>query len=316
MTFNNNLLAKLPKVRGRLTENASLASTSWFGVGGDAEVLFKPADIDDLADFIKNCPKDIPITPLGVSSNIIIRDGGVEGVVIRFGREFNNLELLEDYRIKVGVSVLDVNLSSFAKEHSIAGLEFLSGIPGTIGGALRMNAGAYGGEIKDILEYAEVIFSDGSFKKVTVDEMGLSYRHNSLPDNVIFVSAVFKGVAGDKVEIGKKIQEIKDKKEASQPMRTKTGGSTFANPEGHSAWKLIDEVGLRGYRIGDAQISEKHTNFMLNVGNASAADLERLGEEARRRVYEKFRIMLRWEIKRIGVPLESDKDILEFMKKD
>ena len=316
MTFNNDLIKKLPKVEGRLTENASLAKTSWFGVGGVAEVLFKPKDINDLVNFIKNCPKEIPITPLGVSSNLIIRDGGIEGVVIKLGREFNKIEIIEDNKIKVGAAVLDINVANFAKDNSIKGFEFLSGIPGSMGGALRMNAGAYGGEIKDILEYAEVIFSTGELKKVTAEEMGLSYRHNSLPKDVIFVSAIFKGEAGNKTEIEERIKEIKDKKEATQPVRQKTGGSTFANPEGHSAWKLIDEVGLRGFKIGDAQISEKHTNFMLNTGNATAADLERLGEEARKRVYDKFGVTLRWEIKRIGIPLAEDKDILEFMKQE
>jgi len=314
MAFNNGLISRLPKVEGRLTENAPLAHMTWFGVGGPAEVLYKPADKDDLIKFVKECPSDIPFTVLGVASNLIIRDGGIPGVVLRLGKGFNDIEVLEDNRIKVGVAVLDANVANFACENEIAGFEFLVGIPGTIGGALRMNAGAYGGEIKDILEYAEVLFPNGEVKKVTLDEMGLSYRHNSMPKDIIFLSAVFKGVKGDKSEIAAKIEEIKAKKEASQPVRTKTGGSTFANPEGQSAWKLVDEVGLRGYKIGDAQISEKHTNFMLNVGNATAADLERLGEEARSRVFEKFGIMLRWEIKRIGVPLDKDEDIRKYME--
>lgn len=315
MTFNNNLISKLPEVEGRISENAPLDHTSWFGVGGSAEVLFKPTSRDDLVNFIKNCPKDVPITVLGITSNLIIRDGGISGVVIRMGKGFNELKLLDEVTIKSGNSVLDSSIANFSCENSVSGFEFLDSIPGTIGGALRMNAGAYGSEIKDLLVYAEVLFPDGEIKEMSGEEMGLSYRYNNLSSDVIFLGAVFKGVTGDKNEIRKRMEEFKEKKQKSQPLREKTGGSTFANPEGHSAWKLIDEAGLRGFKIGDAQISEKHTNFMLNIGEATAADLERLGEEVRKRVYDKFGVTLEWEIKRIGVPLLEDSDILEFMNK-
>lgn len=312
--FNNNLVKKLPEVRGRYSENVSLGEISWFGVGGPAEVLFKPVDKDDLIGFIKTCPVEIPITVLGITSNLIIRDGGIPGVVIKLGREFNFIKKIGEYEISAGALALDGSVANFAMENSIAGFEFLSGIPGTIGGALRMNAGAYGGETKNILVLAEVLFRDGTVKNMTAEEMEMSYRHNGLPDEVFFLSAIFKGSLSSKEEIKAKIEEIKKKKEESQPIRERTGGSTFANPEGYSAWKLVDEVGMRGFKIGGAQVSEKHTNFLINAGSATAADIERLGEEIRHRVKEKFGVTLRWEIKRVGIPLEADKDILEFMK--
>lgn len=311
--FKTGLLGRLPKVRGRLSENAAIGPMTWFGVGGPAEVLFKPEDREDLAGFIRDCPADVPITVLGVASNLIVRDGGIPGVVIRMGRDFAQIAA-EGCSVTAGAAALDINAALLAAKHGIAGLEFLSGIPGTIGGALRMNAGAYGGETKDVLRHADVLFRDGSIKTMTGAEMGLSYRHNDLPDDVIFLGAVFDGHAGDQAEIEARMDDIKAKRSETQPIKTKTGGSTFANPEGHKAWQLVDAAGCRGLKIGGAQVSELHCNFLLNTGNATAADIERLGEEVRKRVAENSGIMLRWEIKRIGVPLPEDKDILSFMK--
>jgi len=312
-TFESGLLARLPKVRGRLSENAAIGPMTWFGVGGPAEVLFKPEDREDLAAFIFGCPADVPITVLGVASNLIVRDGGIPGVVIRMGREFAQVTA-EGTALTAGAAALDINVALTAAKHSIAGLEFLSGIPGTIGGALRMNAGAYGGETKDVLRHAEVLFRDGGIKTMTGAEMGLSYRHNDLPEDVIFLGATFDGCAGATAEIEARMDEIRKKRGETQPIKTKTGGSTFANPENEKAWQLIDAAGCRGLKIGGAQVSELHCNFLLNTGDATAADIERLGEEVRKRVAEKSGIMLRWEIRRIGVPLAKDKDILSFMK--
>jgi UDP-N-acetylmuramate dehydrogenase len=313
--FNTTLLERLPKVRGRLTPNAPLGPQTWFGVGGPAEVLFKPEDREDLINFICACPKEVPVTVLGVASNMIIRDGGIPGVVIRMGREFATIEA-QGTNVAAGSAALDMNVALMAAKHAIAGLEFFSGIPGTIGGALRMNAGAYGGETKEVLITADVLFRDGAVKEMTAEDMGLAYRHNSLPAEVIFIGARFKGREGDMHEIERRIDEIKTKRAESQPIRTKTGGSTFANPDGKRAWQLVDEAGLRGYKVGGAQVSDMHCNFLINNGTATAADIERLGEEVRKRVAEKSGIMLRWEIKRIGIPLDKDRDILEFMQRD
>ena len=313
--FKSSLMERLPKVRGRLTPNAPLGHMTWFGVGGPAEVLFKPEDKEDLINFIGAAPRDVPITVLGVASNLIIRDGGIPGVVIRMGREFAGIEA-QGTNVAAGAAALDMNVALLAAKNAIAGLEFFSGIPGTIGGALRMNAGAYGGETKDVLINAEVLFRDGTVKEMTAGDMGLSYRHNDLEKDVIFLGARFAGRAGDVAEIERRIDEIKTKRAESQPIRTKTGGSTFANPEGKRAWQLVDEAGLRGHKVGGAQVSDMHCNFLINSGAATAADIERLGEEVRKRVAEKSGIMLRWEIKRIGIPLDKDQDILEFMKRD
>jgi UDP-N-acetylmuramate dehydrogenase len=315
ISMQESLLSKLPPVRGRLTPKAPLGTMTWFGVGGPAEVLFKPADRVDLVDFILNCPPEIPLTVLGVASNLIIRDGGIPGVVIRMGREFAGIETAAD-KVIAGAAALDLNVALMAARHSLTGLEFLSGIPGTIGGALRMNAGAYGGETKDILETAEVLFRDGTVKEMTAAEMEMSYRRNALPKDVIFLGAVFKGAPGNSAEIEQRMAEIKTKRAETQPVRAKTGGSTFANPDGTSAWKVIDAAGCRGLKIGGAEMSTLHCNFMLNTGGATAADLERLGEEVRKRVAEDSGIMLRWEIKRIGVPLPGDDDIIGFMQAD
>ncbi len=316
MPFSLDTLQKrLPPVRGRLTPRAPLGHMTWFGVGGVAEVLFKPADKQDLVDFVQNCPKDVPIIALGVASNIIIRDSGIPGVVIRMGRELAEINAMGT-DVAAGAAALDLNVALVAMKKSIAGLEFLSGIPGTIGGALRMNAGAYGAETKDVLKSAEVLFRDGTVKHMTPAEMGMSYRHNDLPEDVIFLGGVFGGQAGNASVIEEKMTEIKTKRSETQPIKSKTGGSTFANPEGKRAWQLVDEAGCRGLKIGGAQMSEMHANFMLNTGTATAADLERLGEKVRQSVYAKSGVMLRWEIRRVGLPHESDADILEWMKNE
>ena len=311
--FKNMLIEKLPKVRGRLTPNAPLGHLTWFGVGGPAEVLFKPHDRDDLVEFIKNCPLHVPITVMGVASNLIVRDGGIPGVVIRMGREFATIEN-RDGNIYAGSAAIDMNVALFSATQSIAGLEFLSGIPGTIGGALRMNAGAYGTETKDVLISADVMLRDGTVKTLTTAEMDMSYRHNGIGTDTIFLGGLFKGTAGDKDAIEQKMADIKNKRSESQPIRTKTGGSTFANPDNEKAWQLIDNAGCRGLKIGNAQVSEMHCNFLLNTGDATAADVERLGEEVRKRVYAQSGIMLRWEIKRVGIPLDKDTDIQQFME--
>jgi UDP-N-acetylmuramate dehydrogenase len=272
---------------------------TWFRVGGPAEVLFRPADEADLAEFLKGLPAETPVTVLGVGSNLLVRDGGISGVTIRLGRGFAEVTP-EDDMVRAGAGALDLNVALTAAEAGVAGLEFLSGVPGTIGGGLRMNAGAYGGEIKDALVEAGAIDRRGAVHRVTVAELGLSYRHSAAPDDWIFTGAVLRGRRGDPAEIAARMEEIKTAREASQPIRTRTGGSTFANPPGDSAWRLIDAAGCRGLVRGGAMVSEKHTNFLINTGTASAADVEGLGEEVRRRVHAQFGIVLEWEIRRVG----------------
>lgn len=304
-------IQELPPARGRYTENAPLGAVGWFRCGGTAEIAFKPADADDLAAFIAACPAETPITALGVLSNTIVRDGGVPGVVVRLGGEFAKIEILPNHQVRAGAMALDANVARVAGEVGIAGLEFFSGIPGTIGGACRMNAGCYGTETKDRLVYAEAIDRQGNLHKLTPAQMGMRYRHTDTPEDYIFVSAVFQGSPGDPATIQCHMAEIKARREASQPIREKTGGSTFANPsaediakaglpEGTKVWQLIDRAGGRGLRVGGAMMSELHANFMINTGTATAADLENLGEEIRRRVREDSGIELRWEVKRIG----------------
>lgn len=313
--FKNMLIERLPVIRGRLTPNAPLGHMTWFGVGGPAEVLYKPADREDLAEFIAHCPQDIPVMVMGVASNLIIRDGGIPGVVIRLGREFAHIDT-EGTNIRAGAAAMDMNLALHAAKGAVAGLEFFSGIPGTIGGALRMNAGAYGGETKDALIAADVLYRDGTIRRMSPSDMDMRYRHNALPSDVIFLSGLFRGASGNTSDIELKIAEIKRKRSETQPIKTRTGGSTFANPEQGKAWELIDKAGCRGLKIGDAQMSDMHCNFMINTQRATAAQLERLGEEVRKRVYETSGVMLRWEIKRVGVPLEKDPDIAELVKKE
>lgn len=299
-TSSQSLLNTLPPVRGRLSENASLSKVTWFGVGGVAEVLFKPADIDDLASFLKAKPKGIPVTVIGVGSNLLVRDGGVPGVVIRLGREFVNVEV-NHADVICGAGALDGNVARAAQEAGVTGLEFLSGVPGTIGGALRMNAGAYGAEMKNVVTGAVALDSDGNRHELSAEDLGFSYRKSTVPSDWIFVEAHLRGHAGEAADIQGRMDDIKNAREDSQPLRTKTGGSTFKNPEGLKAWQLVDDAGCRGLRVGGAQVSEKHCNFLINDGTATAADLENLGEEVRRRVKEKSGVELVWEIKRIGV---------------
>lgn len=304
----------LPAVRGRYTENAPLGEKGWFACGGTAEVMFKPEDRDDLAAFLSACPKHIPVTTLGVLSNTIVRDGGLPGVVIRLGKEFAKVVTLDQARVQAGSLALDGNVAQAAARASIAGLEFFSGIPGTIGGALRMNAGCYGSETKDVLIEAKALDRDGNLLTLTPQQMGMTYRHTTTPEDYIFVEALFQGQAGDAEKIREFMDGIKTKRNASQPIREKTGGSTFANPtadeiakaglpEGTKVWQLIDRAGCRGLKLGGAMMSDMHANFMINTGTATANDLEALGEEVRRRVLADSGITLRWEIKRIGVPL-------------
>ena len=300
---STRLLDRLPPVRGRIAENAPLAASTWFRVGGPAEVLFRPVDARDLAAFIAGKPADVPVTVIGVASNLLIRDGGIPGVVVRLGRGFAEITVVGT-DIVAGAGALDLNVALTAREAGITGLEFLSGIPGTVGGGLRMNAGAYGSEFKDVLVEAQAIDPAGALRTLTPDELGLSYRHTSLPEDWIFVGARFRGRSGDKDAIAKRMGEIQAAREASQPIRARTGGSTFANPPGHKAWELIDRAGCRGLLRGGAQVSDKHANFLVNAGNATAADLEGLGEEVRRRVHQQFGITLEWEIRRVGKPLD------------
>jgi UDP-N-acetylmuramate dehydrogenase len=302
----------LPSVRGRYTANAPLGAVGWFRAGGNAEVLFKPADLEDLQNFLAACPKEIPITILGVLSNTIIRDGGVGGVTIRLGREFAGVELLEDGLVRAGAAGLDVNVSETAAISGLTGLEFLCGVPGSIGGALAMNAGAYGGEVKDVLVSAEFVDREGRLHSLSPAQLNMAYRHSEIPEGWIATGAIFKSVGRDSPEnIMAHMTSIREKRAATQPIRSQTGGSTFANPkpeelvkcglsEGTKSWQLVDKVGARGLQIGGAQMSELHANFMINTGGATGADLENLGEEIRRRVLNSFGLHLHWEIKRIG----------------
>jgi UDP-N-acetylmuramate dehydrogenase len=292
---------RLPPVRGRYAEQVSLAAITWFRVGGPAEVLFRPADQDDLAGFLANKPADVAVTVLGVGSNLLVRDGGVPGVVIRLGRAFAGIQA-DGEAIEAGAGALDANVALAALEAGIGGLEFLSGVPGTIGGALRMNAGAYGGEIKDVVEKARAVAPDGTIHVLTPDALCLSYRRCGVPKDWIFLSGRLRGHSQPREAIARRMDEIRSRREATQPVRTRTGGSTFANPEGAKAWELIDRAGCRGLSIGGATVSEQHCNFLINTGGATAADLEALGEEVRRRVFAATGARLEWEIDRIGVP--------------
>ena len=297
----NAILQRLPQnLRGKLLPNEPLADQTWFRVGGPAEILFKPADADDLATFMAGCPNDVPVTVIGVASNLLVRDGGVKGVVIKLGPAFAQIKASEN-TLLAGAAAIDLNVARAAQAAGITGMEFLSGIPGTIGGGLRMNAGAYTREFKDIVVEAHAVMRNGEQKTFTHDEIGFHYRHTDAPEDCIFVSALLRGDKGDPVQIQAAMQDIQKSRADSQPIREKTGGSTFANPEGHKSWQLIDAAGCRGLTIGGAQVSEKHCNFLINTGHATAADIENLGEEVRRRVHDKCGIMLRWEIKRIGV---------------
>lgn len=309
---------KLPVVRGRYTENAPLGDTSWFRCGGRAEVLYKPADVQDLSAFLAGYPEDAPVGVLGVCSNVIIRDGGIPGVTIKLGGAFAEIEFdAATGHISAGAAALDGNVAIVAQRNTRTGLEFFSGIPGSIGGALRMNAGAYGAETVDVLVEATALDRMGQIHRFKPGQMNMTYRHVGIPENFIFTSAVFSSQSGEAGAIEARMNDIREKRSASQPVRARTGGSTFANPtaeelvkaklpEGLKTWQMIDKVGGRGLTIGGAQMSELHCNFMLNTGDATSTELEALGEEIRRRVQAEFGYSLRWEIKRIG--LEAVKD--------
>jgi UDP-N-acetylmuramate dehydrogenase len=324
----------LPSVRGTYTENATLGMVGWFRAGGTASVLFKPADLDDLSHFLKNCPPSVPVTTLGLLSNTIVRDGGVPGVVIRLGREFAGLAR-EGHQLHVGAALLDVNVARTSAEWGLSGLEFLIGIPGSIGGAIRMNAGAVGGafkdaygqtSMKDMTVTATAIDRAGQIHTVTPEQMHMTYRHNDAPPDWIFTSAVLNTTPDDPAAILSRLADLKAQRETAQPVKSRTGGSTFANPtpaelaaanlpENTRVWQVIDRVGGRGLTIGGAQMSEHHCNFMINTGAATAYDLELLGETIRRRVFEQTGLTLRWEIKRIGEFASTQDPVIPFDQK-
>ena len=299
------LLKRLPTVAGRLEANAPLADLTWFRVGGPAEVLFSPADEADLAAFLKGTPEDVPVYVIGVGSNLLVRDGGVPGVVIRLGRGFAALEAEGETRIRVGTAVPDMRVARFAADNGIDGLTFLRGIPGTIGGALRMNGGAHGGETKDVLVEARAVDRRGNIAVLSNADMGYAYRHCGAAADLIFTEALLQGRPGRVEDIIAAMDDITAKREASQPIRTRTGGSTFKNPPGHKSWQLIDKAHMRGYILGGARVSDMHCNFLINEGGATAADIESLGELVRKRVMETSGVELEWEIKRIGIPAEG-----------
>ncbi|WP_373475538.1 UDP-N-acetylmuramate dehydrogenase [Sphingorhabdus sp.] len=291
----------IPRVQGKLTPHAALAPLVWFKSGGTCEWLFEPKDSADLQGFLRELDLAIPVMALGLGSNLIIRDGGVKGVVVRLGKAFAKVALRDELILECEAGASGILVSSTARDNNIAGLEFLRSIPGTVGGFVRMNGGAYGGEVKDILVDCDVVMRDGSLATLNVEDLHYSYRHSELPQGAIVVAARFKGRPGVAADIQAEMDRISESREASQPLRSKTGGSTFKNPDGQKAWQLVDEAGCRGLQIGGAQVSEKHTNFLINTGDATSADIEELGEEVRRRVKAKSGIDLQWEIQRIGV---------------
>ncbi|MDR3525298.1 MAG: UDP-N-acetylmuramate dehydrogenase [Acetobacteraceae bacterium] len=295
------MIALLPQLRGRVQEGISLAPSTWFRVGGPAEVLVRPADSADLAQFLAALPHEVPVTIIGAASNLIVRDGGIAGVTIRLARGFNSIKLEADGMI-VGAACLDATVAEHAAAAGLEGLEFLSGIPGTIGGAVAMNAGAYGGDIAHCLDWAEIVTRTGEVMRLNAGQLGFSYRHSKLPPESVVVRARLVARAGDPTTIAARMADIRNSREATQPVRARTGGSTFRNPPEMKAWELIDGAGCRGLTRGGAQVSEKHCNFLLNTGDATAADLEGLGDEVRRRVKDASGIDLHWEIRRVGRP--------------
>ena len=291
-----------PAVSGKLTPNAPLAPLVWFKSGGTAEWLFEPKDVADLQQFLRELDPAVPVMALGLGSNMIVRDGGVPGVVVRLGKPFAKVDKVADLTLACGGGASGILVSSTARDNGIAGVEFLRSIPGTVGGFVRMNGGAYGGEVKDILIDCDVVLRDGSLVTLQNADLGYTYRHSELPEGAIVVAARFKGRPGEPAAIQAEMDRISASREASQPLRSKTGGSTFKNPEGHKAWELVDKAGCRGLQMGGAQVSEKHTNFLINTGEATSADIEALGEEVRRRVKDSSGIALEWEIQRVGRP--------------
>jgi len=293
------MISDLPMVRGKMQVNAPLNKLTWFRAGGPADVLFSPENVDDLSHFLRNIPEDMPVLPLGVGSNLLIRDGGIEGAVIRFGKKFAGITI-EGNEIIAGAGAPDIAVAGAARDAALSGLEFLRGIPGTIGGAVKMNAGAYGAEMADILISAEVMDRRGVCHHLTREDLKFSYRHSDLGDDMICLSVRLKGRPGVKNDIARRMQEIADAREESQPLRTRTGGSTFKNPDGDKAWALIDGAGCRGLEVGGAKVSEKHCNFLINTGQATAQNIEQLGEEVRRRVMNNSGVNLVWEIRIVG----------------
>lgn len=293
------LSAAMPKLRGRLIANQLLSELTWFRVGGPAQILFSPADEEDLGYFLSNLASEVPVTVVGLGSNLLVRDGGVPGVVIRLGRGFNEISV-DGNRVSAGAAVPDVKVARSAADAGLAGLAFYRGVPGAIGGALRMNAGAYGRETKDALIEARAVDRKGKLRILKNADMGYSYRHSGVPKDFIFTQAVYRAEPGDGVAIAAEMEKITEARESTQPIKSRTGGSTFKNPPGHKAWQLIDGAGCRGLIVGDAQVSELHCNFLINRGGATGADIENLGEEVRRRVKEKSGIQLEWEIVRLG----------------
>ena len=306
MTFPDltaDLKTKLPELKGRLSANVPLADITWFRVGGPAQVLFAPADEADLAYFLKGIPPELPVTLIGLGSNLLVRDGGLPGVVIRLGRGFASVTAEPGHRIRAGTALPDVKVARAAAEAGIAGLAFYRGIPGSIGGALRMNAGAHGRETKDVLIEARAVDRKGNVHALSLADMGFTYRHSSVPDDFILTEALFQGTPGDPAAILREMEEVAEYRERNQPIRERTGGSTFKNPPDASAWKLIDAAGCRGLRVGGAKVSDMHCNFLINEGGATAEDIERLGETVRARVKARSGISLQWEIIRLGLPL-------------
>jgi UDP-N-acetylmuramate dehydrogenase len=308
MTFPDivpDIKAKVPQLRGRLLANQPLADLTWFRVGGPAQALFMPESEEDLGYFLAHLPTEVPVAAVGLGSNLIVRDGGVPGVVIRLGRGFNEVVVEAGHRVRAGAAVPDVRVAKAAQEAGVAGLSFLRGIPGAIGGALRMNGGAYGSETKDVLIEARGVDRAGRVHVLANADMHYTYRHCGVADDVIFTQALFRGAPGDPAAIGTEMDKITEARESTQPVKSRTGGSTFKNPPGHKAWQLIDAAGCRGLQVGGAQVSELHCNFLINLGGATAADIETLGETVRKRVKETSGVELEWEIKRIGVPAQA-----------
>ena len=295
-------VATMPAVRGRLTPDAPLGPLVWFKSGGSAEWLFEPKDEQDLVDFLRELDPSIQVMVLGLGSNLIVRDGGVPGVVVRLGKTFAGIDRIDETTLRCGGGASGILVSSTARDAGIAGLEFLRGIPGTVGGFIRMNGGAYGREVSDILVSARLVLRSGEVVEWPLDQLGYTYRHSEVPAGAVVIEGIFRGTPGDPEAIGAEMDAIARAREESQPLRSRTGGSTFKNPAGHKAWALIAAAGCRGLTMGGAQVSEKHCNFLLNLGSATSAEIEALGEEVRRRVEAKTHITLEWEIQRVGQP--------------
>jgi UDP-N-acetylmuramate dehydrogenase len=300
------LNAALPELRGKLKPGAMLADLTWFRVGGPAEILYSPADEADLAYVVKTIPQDIPVTVIGLGSNLLVRDGGIEGVVIRLGKGFGDIEVEDGQRLRAGAAVPDVKVARAAADAGISGLSFYRGIPGCVGGALRMNGGAHGKETKEVVIEVRAVDRQGNIHVLPVDELHYSYRHCGAPEDFIFTEALFQGEPGEPEKILAEMDDVAAYRESAQPIKSRTGGSTFKNPPGKKAWQLIDAAGCRGFRIGDAHVSEMHCNFLINDANATGAEIEELGETVRARVKETSGVDLEWEIKRLGVPAKAN----------